>query len=79
VQRGLDPEDWKPMSETIGSGVREVRIRDADGAYRIIYVAKFADSVYVLHFFQKKTEKTSKSDIDLAVKRLRELQKELKP
>lgn len=77
VQRGRDPDDWKPMN-TIGQGVREVRIRDANGAFRIIYLAKLADAVYVLHCFQKKTPKTSKADLDLATKRYREL-KEVKP
>lgn len=77
VQRGLEPDDWKPM-KTIGSGVREIRIRDAAGAFRVVYVAKFEQAVYVLHCFQKKTEKTSKPDIDLATERYRELVKELK-
>lgn len=76
VQHGQDPDDWKPMN-TVGQGVREIRIRDAAGAFRIIYVAKLADTVYVLHCFQKKTEKTSKPDLDLAAKRYRDLQKEL--
>lgn len=62
---------------TVGQGVREVRIRDAFGAFRIIYIAKFADAVYVLHCFQKKTEKASKADLDLAAKRYRDLLKEL--
>lgn len=62
---------------TVGQGVREVRIRDASGAFRIMYIAKFADAVYVLHCFQKKTEKTSKVDLDLAAKRYRDLLKEL--
>ncbi len=62
---------------TVGQGVREVRIRDASGAFRIIYIAKFADALYVLHCFQKKTEKTSKADLDLAAKRYRDLLKEL--
>ncbi len=62
---------------TVGQGVREVRIRDASGAFRIIYIAKFADAVYVLHCFQKKTEKASKADLDLAAKRYRDLLKEL--
>jgi phage-related protein len=77
VQRGGDPDDWKPMN-TIGQGVREIRIRDANGAFRIIYLAKFADAIYVLHCFQKKTQKTSQADLDLAAKRYREL-KEVKP
>ncbi|MDE3211018.1 MAG: type II toxin-antitoxin system RelE/ParE family toxin [Pseudomonadota bacterium] len=62
---------------TVGQGVKEIRIRDAAGAFRVIYVAKLADAVYVLHCFQKKTEKTGKTDLDLAAKRYRELQKEL--
>jgi len=60
-------------------GVKEIRIRDASGAFRIIYVAKFADAVYVLHCFQKKTAQTSKTDLDLAAKRYRDLLKELNP
>lgn len=77
VQQGGDPDDWKPMN-TIGQGVREIRIRDESGLFRVIYVAKFADAVYVLHCFQKKTQKTSKADLDLAAKRYRDLVKELK-
>lgn len=61
----------------IGQGVREVRIRDVAGAFRIIYVAKFANAIYVLHCFQKKTQKTSKVDLSLAEKRYRDLTKEL--
>ena len=61
----------------VGQGVREIRIRDAAGAFRVIYVAKFADAIYVLHCFQKKTEKTSRADVDLAAKRYRDLLKEL--
>lgn len=76
VQGGQEPDDWKPMG-TIGSSVREIRIRDASGAFRILYVAKLADAVYVLHCFQKKTEKTRKTDLDLAAKRYRDLLKEL--
>jgi phage-related protein len=76
VQRGFEPNDWKPMN-TVGRGVREIRIRDASGAFRVIYVAKLADAVYVLHCFQKKTEKTSATDIDLAAKRYGDLLKEL--
>jgi phage-related protein len=76
VQRGQEPDDWKPMN-AVGQGVREIRIRDAGGAFRVIYVARFADAVYVLHCFQKKTEKTGKTDLDLAAKRYRDLLKEL--
>jgi phage-related protein len=78
VQRGLQPDDWKPMP-SVGQGVREIRIRDAAGAFRVIYLAKFADAIYVLHCFQKKTQKTSKNDIELAANRHRELMKELVP
>jgi len=58
------PTDWKPMP-SIGPGVREIRIKH-EGQYRVIYVAKFADVVYVLHAFRKKTRKTRKQDIDAA-------------
>lgn len=76
VQNGLEPDDWKPLN-TVGLGVREIRIRDAAGAFRVVYVAKFTDAVYVLHCFQKKTEKTSKADLDLAKKRYQGLLKEI--
>jgi phage-related protein len=76
VQQGFDPDDWKPMS-TVGPGVREIRIREEDGAFRVIYVARFADAVYVLHCFQKKTRKTRRADLDLAARRFRDLVKEL--
>lgn len=72
VQHGYDPDDWKPMP-TIGKGVREIRIREATGAYRVIYLAKLEDAVHVLHCFQKKTQKTATSDIDLARNRYKEL------
>ncbi len=78
VQRGLEPDDWKPMS-TISAGVREIRIRDDGGAYRVVYVAKFEDAVFVLHCFEKKTQKTRKGDLDMAARRYRELIEELKP
>jgi phage-related protein len=76
VQRGCDPDDWKPMA-SIGGGVREIRVRDEAGAFRAIYVAKFHAVVYVLHCFQKKTQATRKSDLDLAAKRYQELLREL--
>ncbi len=75
VQRGLDPTDSKPMP-SIGSGVREIRIIQ-EGQYRVIYVAKFADAVYVLHAFRKKTQKTRKQDIDAAKMALRQLLNEV--
>jgi phage-related protein len=77
VQQGGTPDDWKPMS-TVGQGVCEIRIREQDGAFRVIYAARFEDAIYVLHCFQKKTRKTSKADLDLAAGRYRDLVKELK-
>ena len=71
VQREDNPSDWKPM-QTIGIGVKEIRIK-VSGEWRVIYVAKFADAIYVLHIFQKKTLKTRKSDIDMARKRYSEI------
>ena len=67
VQIGDTPSDFKPMP-TIGLGVEEIRIRTED-AYRIFYVARFAEAVYVLHAFQKKTQKTSKLDIEIGQRR----------
>lgn len=72
LQRGYDPEDWKPMP-SVGKGVREVRIRDEAGAFRVICLAKLEDAVYVLHCFQKKTQKTATGDIELARNRYKEL------
>ena len=72
VQRGEQPDDFKPMP-SIGKGVEEIRVRDDSGIYRVIYTARLADTVYVLHAFQKKTQTTSKRDIALASKRYAEL------
>lgn len=74
LQSGSEPDDWKPM--IIGQGVQEIRIREESGAFRVIYVAKFADAVYVLHAFQKKTQKTAQHDIDLARERFKAMIKE---
>jgi len=73
VQHGLEPTDWKPMP-SIGPGVREIRIMH-EGQFRLIYIAKLADTdtVYVLHAFQKKTQKTRKQDIDAAKQALKQL------
>jgi phage-related protein len=71
VQLGMDPKDWKPMP-TIGTDVREIRIQ-SEGAYRVIYVAKFEEAIYVLHAFEKKAQKTAKRDIELARSRFKEL------
>lgn len=78
VQHGNEPNDWKPMT-SVGAGVREIRIRDAAGAFRVLYLAKLADAVYVLHCFQKKTEKTAKIDLELAKRRYRGLLQEINP
>jgi phage-related protein len=72
VQLGLDPSDWKPMT-TIGPSVREIRIIDRSGAFRVLYVASISDAVYVLHAFNKKTQHTSKRDLDLALSRLHQI------
>ena len=74
VQRGDQPDDFKPMP-SIGKGVEEIRIWDDSGAYRVIYTARLADAVYVLHAFQKKTQATSKRDIDTAKERYTQLMK----
>jgi phage-related protein len=71
VQRGFDPDDWRPMP-SIGARSREIRVRERAGVFRVIYVASLADVVYVLHAFQKKTRQTAKRDVDLAASRLRE-------
>ena len=73
VQNGLEPSDWKPLND-VGIGAREIRIH-VGGAWRVIYVAKFAEAVYVLHAFGKKTQRTRQSDIDLAAKRYRSIAK----
>jgi phage-related protein len=72
VQRGLESEDWKPIT-SVGAGVREIRIKEASGAFRLIYVAAFAEAVFVLHAFQKKTQRTPLRDLDLATVRYKEL------
>ena len=71
LQCGLHIPDIKPMSR-VGAGVFELRVRDA-GAFRIFLVTKFDDAVFVLHAFQKKTQQTSRLDLELGAKRYREL------
>ena len=71
VQMGLQPSDWKPMS-SVGPGVMELRIH-SQLEHRVFYLAKFAEAVFVIHAFQKKTRKTAKHDIDLAKHRLAEM------
>lgn len=74
VQRGNQPDDFKPMP-AIGRGVEELRVWDDSGTYRLVYTARMADFVYVLHAFQKKTQATSKRDIDIAKERYTRLTK----
>jgi phage-related protein len=68
VQAGREPADCKPLS-VVGPGAYEIRVREDAGAFRVVYVAKFAHAGYVLHAFQKKTRKTSRADIELAARR----------
>ena len=77
VQYGQNPTNWKPMP-SIGASVQEIRVTSADGIHRTIYTAKFEEAVYVLHAFQKKTQKTRKHDIELAKTRLRALEAQRK-
>ena len=76
VQAGKDPADWKPMP-SVGLGVNEIRVRE-DSAFRVIYVAKFPEAVYVLHAFQKKSRKAPKAEIDVARDRYRAMVNERK-
>ena len=71
VQQGLEPNDWKPMT-TIGTGVQEIRIH-TELEHRVFYVAKFAEAVYVLHAFEKRTRKTPIRETTLARDRFRAL------
>ena len=68
IQDGLEPNDWKPMPH-VGTGVREIRIR-IGRQLRVFYVTRFAEAIYVLHAFEKKTQRTAKADLDLARRRL---------
>ena len=70
VQAGLEPADWKPFDD-VGAGVKEIPIKDASGIYRVMYVAKFEEAIYVLPCFQKKTQVTSKQDKAIAEARYR--------
>jgi phage-related protein len=69
---GEQPDDFKPMP-VIGKGVEEIRVTDESGAYRLIYLARRRDAVYVLHAFQKKTPATSQRDIETAKRRFAQL------
>jgi phage-related protein len=72
VQIGEQPDDFKPMA-VVGKGVEEIRVKDEDGIFRVMYTAKFEEAVYVLHAFQKKTGQTSPQDIELAKTRFKQL------
>lgn len=74
VQHSLEPQDWKPMP-TVGLGVREIRIHEL-GEHRVLYVAKFAEAVYVLHAFAKKSQKTPKRNLEVAAGRFRSVVEE---
>ena len=72
VQCGKEPSDWKPMP-SIGAGVCEIRVHEAGGAFRVIYLARRSEGIYVLHCFQKKTQKTARTDLALAKRRFAQL------
>ena len=74
IQAGKEPADSKPLP-SVGLGGNGIRVR-ADGAFRVIYVAKFPEAVYVLHAFEKESRKTAKQDVELARKRFRTLVQE---
>ena len=71
IQDGFEPRDWKPVN-SVGPGAKEIRVHVL-GEWRVIYVAKIRDAIYVLHAFQKKTQKTSQRDIELAQKRYKQI------
>ena len=75
VQRGKQPDDFKPM-RAIGKGVEEIRVWDDSGAFRVVYTARLANAIYVLHAFQKKTQAASKRDIEIAKARFAQLIKD---
>jgi phage-related protein len=77
VQRGRQPDDFKPMP-SIGKGVEELRVWDESGTFRVVYTARVAEAVYVLHAFQKKTQATSQRDVDVAKARYNELMRGVK-
>jgi phage-related protein len=70
LQEGRKPKDWKPM-KSVGLGVNEIRIHDEVGAFRVIYIAKFEEAIFVLHCFEKKSQKTSAADLAIASARYR--------
>ncbi len=77
VQNGLDPENWKPF-QAVGVGVKEIRISEDGNTFRVMYVAKFSEKIYVLHSFQKQSQKTRPKDINIAKIRYNAILKEEK-
>jgi len=77
LQRGAIPDDWRPFPE-VGVGANEIRIDCPDGWFRVMYVAKFEEAIYVLHSFQKTTRKTSRGDVEIARTRYRAVVRERK-
>jgi phage-related protein len=75
LQRGSRPDDFRPTA-TVGAGAEEIRVWGRAGTYRVIYVAKFADALYVLHAFEKKSAATSRFDVELARRRYGEMTSE---
>ena len=71
VQQGLEPRNWKPMP-SVGPGVREIRVR-VGREFRVLYVTKFADAIYLLYAFEKKSQKTLERDTELGKQRLADL------
>jgi phage-related protein len=71
IQNGLEPSDWRPMP-SVGHGVREIRIHVL-GEWRVIYAATFRDAIFVLHSFQKKTQKTTPQDLEVARRRYKRI------
>lgn len=74
VQQGNEPDDWKPIP-MVGAGAQEIRVRDERGIYRVFYVAKFGEAVYVLHVFEKRSQKTARPDLELGKSRYADLLK----
>ena len=72
AQQGKEPDDWKPMP-AVGTGVQEIRVWEESGTYRILYMARFEEALYVLHVFEKRSQRTSQRDIQLAKERYADL------
>jgi phage-related protein len=72
LQQGKEPDDWKPMP-VVGLGVQELRVRDERGAFRVFYVAKFDEAVYVLHVFQKRSQRTGRRVLEVGKIRYNDL------